>query len=59
MKVQFRAEAFNVTNTYMIHRMEFNNNPENANFGSLEPAAAAYNQGNWPRQIQLAVKFIW
>ena len=58
-KIQFRAEAFNVTNTYMFHRMEFNNNPESANFGSLDPAAASYSQGNWPRQIQLAVKFIW
>jgi len=59
MKVQFRAEVFNVTNTFMFHKLSFNNNPESANFGSLQPAAASYGQGNWPRQFQLAVKFIW
>ncbi len=59
LALQFRAEAFNVTNTYLFYGGNFNNNPQNANFGSLMPSTVAFNQTNLPRNIQFAVKLIW
>ena len=57
--LQFRAEAFNVFNTYMFYNGAFNNNPESATFGSVDKATVAKGQTNYPRYVQLAVKFIW
>jgi hypothetical protein len=57
--LQFRAEAFNAFNTYVFYNAGFNNNPESANFGSVDPGTAAFGATNYPRYIQLAVKFIW
>jgi hypothetical protein len=57
--IQFRAEAFNVFNTYYPYNANFNNNPESALFGSFEKAAVATGDANYPRYIQLGVKFIW
>jgi hypothetical protein len=59
MKAQLRAEAFNVTNTFNFWNLGFNNNPQSSSFGTLQPASASYAQGNYPRQIQLGVKFIF
>jgi len=59
MKVQFRAEAFNLTNTYMFHRQDFNNNPNSATFGSIDKATVPFGRASWPRYVQLAVKFIF
>lgn len=58
-RVQFRAEVFNVTNSFRVIGAVFNNNAENVNFGSIEKAAVSAPQSNYPRQVQLAVKFIW
>jgi hypothetical protein len=58
-RLQFRAEAFNAFNTYMFYNGAFNNNPQSANFGSVEKAAVGFEQTNRPRYIQLAVKFLW
>jgi hypothetical protein len=57
--LQFRAEAFNVTNTYLFYGGSFINNPQNASFGSLLPSTVAFNQTNLPRNLQFAVKLIW
>jgi len=57
--LQFRAEAFNVFNTYMFYNVGFNNNAQSANFGTLDKAAAGFENTNRPRYIQLAVKFLW
>jgi hypothetical protein len=59
MSAQFRAEVFNVTNTFNFWNLGFNNNPQSSSFGTLQPASASYAQGNYPRQIQLGVKFIF
>ncbi len=67
IRVQFRAEAFNVSNTYTYSRGwsagnlggQFINNPENANFGSIIPSTVNFRSTNFPRNIQLAVKVIW
>ena len=59
VKVQFRAEAFNATNTYLYYAGQFNNNPESAGFGSVIPSALSFGSGSFPRHVQLAVKLLW
>jgi hypothetical protein len=58
-KIQFRVEAFNVTNTYQYDRVYFNRDINNGNFGSMFPWQAGNTDVSYPRNIQLAVKFIW
>ncbi len=57
--IQFRAEAFNVFNSYYFYNANFNNNPESTTFGSLDKASVATGNANYPRYIQLGIKFIW
>jgi hypothetical protein len=57
--LQFRVEAFNVFNSYYPYNAHFNNNPESANFGSFDKASVATGSANFPRYVQLGVKFIW
>lgn len=59
VRVQFRAEAFNATNTYMFYRANFSNNPEDSNFGALVKSNVSFNDTNFPRQIQLGLKLIF
>ncbi len=58
LTVQFRAEAFNATNTNQFPRENFVNNANSANFGTILRSSAAAGNGR-PRNIQLAVKAIW
>ncbi|MBM3736842.1 MAG: hypothetical protein FJW39_13750 [Acidobacteria bacterium] len=58
-KLQFRAEAFNVFNTYWFYAGNFNNNPEDANFGTIIKSNVGFGSTSFPRHIQLAVKFIF
>ena len=58
-RVQFRAEVFNVTNSFFLVNAQYETDPENVNFGSIVKAAASAPNSNYPRQIQLAVKFLW
>jgi hypothetical protein len=57
--VQFRLECFNVMNSFFINTLQFNNDPNNANFGSVIKATVSAPQSNYPRQIQMGVKFLW
>ena len=57
--VQFRAEAFNVFNSYYFYAANFNNNPESTTFGSLDKASVGTGSANYPRYVQLGVKFVW
>ncbi len=57
--IQFRAEAFNVLNTYNFYNAHFNNNPESTTFGSLDKASVGIQEVNNPRYVQLGLKFIW
>ncbi len=59
MSVQFRAEAFNIFNTFYFPLEQFNNNVDDANFGSIIKSTVAQGNANFPRQIQFAVKFIF
>jgi hypothetical protein len=58
-RVQFRAEVFNLLNSFFVSNAAFNNNPEDVNFGSVIKAAVSAPNSNYPRQVQLAVKLIW
>ena len=59
MSAQFRVEAFNVFNRFWIPLEQFNNNPDSANFGQIIKGSVAQGNSNFPRQIQLAFKFIF
>ncbi|MGH9629905.1 MAG: hypothetical protein ACRD7E_16430, partial [Bryobacteraceae bacterium] len=59
LRVQFRVEAFNLTNYYFFGRdSHFNTNPDEPNFGTLFPSQAWIGNG-YPRQVQLGVKLYW
>jgi len=58
-KIQFRAESFNVTNTYLFYAGGFVNNPEDANFGNVNKATVGFGSTTFPRHVQLGIKFIW
>ena len=59
MSFQFRAEAFNVFNTYWMPLQQFGNNADNSNFGQIVPGTVGTGSTNFPRQIQLGFKFIF
>jgi hypothetical protein len=59
MRIQFRAEAFNITNTYWFGRQQFNSTATSSAFGTLNKASIAFTNTNQPRYVQLAVKFLW
>jgi hypothetical protein len=59
-RVQFRAEAFNIANSFFVTgSAQFNNTPDNANFGILYKSTVSAPQSNYPRQLQLGFKFLW
>ena len=59
LRVQFRAECFNLLNSFFDVREQFNNDPQNPNFGTVNKAAISAPNSNYPRQVQLAVKLLW
>ena len=58
LRIQFRAEAFNIMNKNYFGRDNFNTDPNNPNFGTVFPALVS-NQNSNPRQIQLGLKAYW
>lgn len=56
-RIQLRAEVFNVTNTPQYDERNYIRDPTNAGFGRINRRQE--NQSNFPRQIQLAAKFIF
>jgi hypothetical protein len=59
IRAQFRVEAFNFTNSFMFLRAQFNNNPENAAFGTINKGNVGFGDANFPRQLQLAIKILF
>lgn len=57
--VQFRVEGFNIFNKFYLPLENFVNDPNNTNFGSIIKSTTSQGNANFPRQIQLAVKFIF
>jgi hypothetical protein len=58
-RLQVRLESFNLMNSFFINTRQFNNDPTNANFGSTIKAEVSAPQSNYPRNVQLGLKFIW
>ena len=58
LRIQFRAEAFNLFNHNYYGRDAFNTDPNNPNFGTVFPAIVS-NQNTFPRQVQLGIKAYW
>jgi hypothetical protein len=58
-RLQYRLESFNVLNSFFINTAQFNSDPTSANFGSLIKATVSAPQSNYPRNIQMGVKFLW
>jgi hypothetical protein len=56
--VQFRMECFNVMNSFFINTLQFNSDPTSANFGTTNKATVSAPQSNYPRQVQLRIKFL-
>ncbi len=59
MSIQFRVESFNVFNTFFFPQQQFNNDPESTLFGTINKGTVGQGSANFPRHIQLALKFIW
>jgi hypothetical protein len=59
VRVQFRAEAFNATNSYEYGGRQFNADLNNPNFGSTFPYQAGNTETRYPRHIQLALKILF
>jgi hypothetical protein len=55
--VQFRAEVFNVTNTFNFYQSQPNSTLTSSSFGTVNKANVSNSNGNQPRYIQLSVKF--
>jgi Carboxypeptidase regulatory-like domain len=53
--LQLRVEAFNLFNTPMYNRINYNQDVNNSAFGAINKSTQ--NQNNYPRQFQLAVKY--
>jgi hypothetical protein len=54
-KLQLRIEAFNLFNTPMFNRINYNRDVNSAQFGAINKSTQR--QNNFPRQFQLAVKY--
>ena len=64
LKFQFRAEAFNIANSFFVSQFSsgtqaIDNVPTDPNFGALYKATVSAPLSNYPRQIQLGFKFIF
>jgi hypothetical protein len=57
LRLQLRAEVFNVLNEPMYDERPYTTDPFSSNFGTIDRASTA--QSNFPRQIQLAAKLSW
>lgn len=58
LRVQFRAEAFNITNSFYVTTAMFNSTADNANFGTLFKSTIG-TPASYPRQVQLGMKLLW
>jgi hypothetical protein len=59
VRLQFRAEAFNISNTYWHGQQQFNNSASSSAFGTMNKDAADFTETNQPRYIQFALKLIF
>lgn len=57
--IQFRAEAFNATNTNWFGIQQPNTDANSADFGGIIRRSVSAWNANFPRHVQFAVKFLW
>jgi hypothetical protein len=57
LRLQIRAEVFNVLNQAMYDERNYENNTGNANFGAINRSVTR--QSNFPRYGQIGVKLIF
>jgi hypothetical protein len=55
--IQFRAEAFNMTNTYNFYQSQPNATLTSSSFGTVVPANVSSGSSSAPRYFQLSLKF--
>lgn len=55
--IQFRAEVFNLTNTFNFYQAQPNSTLTSSSFGTVVKANVSSSNGNQPRYIQLSLKF--
>ena len=56
LTLQFRAEVFNVTNTFNFYQSQPNSTLTSSAFGSVVKANVSSSNGNQPRYVQLSLK---
>ncbi len=56
-RLQFRLEVFNVLNQPMYDERDYVRDTNSADFGTINRNSTR--QSNFPRQIQLGIKFLW
>jgi hypothetical protein len=59
MRVQLRAEAFNVFNSFLMTGASFDNNTSSSSFGQIDKSAQSTMATSVSRNVQLAVKLIF
>ena len=59
LRLQFRAEVFNLFNSFFLTNQAFDNGATNTTFGSIIKAGVSAPNSNYPRQAQLGFKLIW
>jgi hypothetical protein len=56
VKIQFRAEVFNLTNTFNFYQSQPSSSLTSSAFGTVVKANVSSSNGNQPRYIQLSLK---
>jgi hypothetical protein len=59
LSFQFRAEAFNALNTYLLSGTTFDSNTSDSSFGNITRSTQGSTATNAPRTIQLGFKLIY
>jgi hypothetical protein len=55
--IQFRAEAFNATNTFNFYQQQPNASLTSSSFGTVVPANVSSGRSSAPRYFQFSLKF--
>ena len=58
-KLQFRAELFNLFNSFFVTNQAYDSTATNTTFGSIIKASVSAPNSNYPRQAQLGIKLLW
>jgi hypothetical protein len=59
LRIQFRAEAFNTLNTYLLSAASFDSSANSSTFGSIVKASQGSTATSAPRTLQIGIKAIF